>query len=254
MSVTFAGGRRGWATTIQCQLCKTYEHEHASHFAYLSVNNSGDWEFASLRDADLEILMARIEAEETAKASGAELNLTELETVKCRRRLGQKEVVQACFKCCGLKLHQNETEFTKVADGPAVPNNRFKKICLKTMKSEAGGEAVKNLLSRVERTLGQERAEKLRVNLTTLRDARVSKASDWVSQLSSTEVKAVGLSATLLLPGLSPAPCSCGQLVGVATHQPSHLGLCSLRPQMGWVCQAEDLGGENQWWSAGSSV
>ena len=134
MSVTFAGGRRGWATTIQCQLCKTYEHEHASHFAYLSVNNSGDWEFASLRDADLEILMARIEAEETAKASGAELNLTELETVKCRRRLGQKEVVQACFKCCGLKLHQNETEFTKVADGPAVPNNRFKKICLKTMR------------------------------------------------------------------------------------------------------------------------
>ena len=199
MSVTFAGGRRGWATTIQCQrLCKTYEHEHASHFAYLSVNNSGDWEFASLRDADLEILMARIEAEETAKASGAELNLTELETVKCRRRLGQKEVVQACFKCCGLKLHQNETEFTKVADGPAVPNNRFKKICLKTMKSEAGGEAVKNLLSRVERTLGQERAEKLRVNLTTLRDARVSKASDWVSQLSSTEVKAEVLDCQLL--------------------------------------------------------
>ena len=92
MSVTFAGGRKGWATTIQCQLCKKYEHEHASHFAYLSAEKPGVWEFASLRDADIEVLMARIEAEEAAKASGTELDLAEVEKVKCRRRLGQKEV------------------------------------------------------------------------------------------------------------------------------------------------------------------
>ena len=73
MSVTFAGGRKGWATTIQCQLCKKYEHEHESHFAYLSAEKPGVWEFASLRDADIEVLMARIEAEEAAKASGTEL-------------------------------------------------------------------------------------------------------------------------------------------------------------------------------------
>ena len=202
MSVTFAGGRRGWATTIQCQLCKKYEHEHASHFAYLSAEKSDVWEFASLRDADIEVLMARIEAEETAKASGAELDLTEVEKVKCRRRLGQKEVVQACFKCCGLKLHNNEFAFAKMANGaciePSVPNNQFKKLSNKTMKSEASEESVRNLLGRVERTLGQETAQKLRVDLTTLRDTRVSKASDWVSQLSSTEVKAEILDCQLL--------------------------------------------------------
>ena len=54
------------------------------------------------------------------------------------------------------------------------------------MKSEASAESVRNLLGRVERSLGQERAQKLCVDLTTLWDARVSKASDWVSQLSST--------------------------------------------------------------------
>ena len=50
----------------------------------------------------------------------------------------------------------------------------------------------------MEKTLGQERAQKLGVDLTTLRDARVSKASDWVSQLSSTEVKAETLDCQLL--------------------------------------------------------
>ena len=83
------------------------------------------------------------------------------------------------------------------------------------MKSEASDEAVRNLLGRVEGTLGQEKAQKLRVDLATLRDARVSKASDWVSQLSSTEVKAreFGLPAALLLSGMSPAPCLCSQVV-----------------------------------------
>ena len=194
MSVTFAGGRRGWATTIQCQLCKRYEHEHASHFAYLSAEEPGVWEFASLRDADIEVLMARIEAEEAAKASGTELDLAEVEKVKCRQRLGQKEVVQACFKCCGLKVRNSEFAFVKMIDGacvePAVPNNQFKKVCNKTMKSEASDKAVRNLLGRVERTLGQERAQALRVDLGTLRDARVSRASDWVSQLSSAELQA----------------------------------------------------------------
>ena len=47
-----------------------------------------------------------------------------------------------------LKLHHNESVFAKMADGacvdPPVPSNQFKKLCNKTMKSEASAESVKN--------------------------------------------------------------------------------------------------------------
>ena len=55
------------------------------------------------------------------------------------------------------------------------------------MKSEAGDLAVRSLLARVERKLGEEKAQEVRVELATLRNDRVSKAADWVSQLSSAE-------------------------------------------------------------------
>ena len=42
-------------------------------------------------------------------------------------------------------------------------------------------------MARVERKLGEENAQEVRVELATLRNDRVSKASDWVSQLSSAE-------------------------------------------------------------------
>ena len=60
------------------------------------------------------------------------------------------------------------------------------------------------------------------------------------------------VSATLLLSGVSPPPCSCSQLVfaRVTSHKPPHLGLCSLWPEMGWVCKTEDLGGESQQWNS----
>ena len=51
-TVTFDGGRRGWAKTILRQLCKKYGHVHTSHFAELE---------ASLR--------ARAEAEAVASLS-----------------------------------------------------------------------------------------------------------------------------------------------------------------------------------------
>ena len=147
--------------------------------------------------------MARIEAEEAAKASGTEVDLTEVEKVKCRRRVGKNEVVQACLECCGLQLQDDESAFAKKADDgafvdPPVPSNQFRKFSLQTMNSEASAESVKNLLGRVERTLGKETAQKLSVDLTTLRDARVSKASDWVSQLSSTGLEAETLDCQLL--------------------------------------------------------
>ena len=81
--------------------------------------------------------------------------------------------------------------FVKMIDGviiePEMPSNQFKKLANKTMKSEAGDRAVRNLLARVERKLGEEKAQEVRVELATLRNDRVSKAPDWVSQLPSTE-------------------------------------------------------------------
>ena len=114
VTVTFDGGRRGWATTMLCQLCKTYGHEHTSHFAYLTMSaEEGTWQFASLRDADIQKIMDRIEPAEAAKLKS------------------QQEVFQACFKCCGLKVHNSEFAFVKKLDGacvePAMPNNQFKK-------------------------------------------------------------------------------------------------------------------------------
>ena len=81
---------------------------------------------------------------------------------------------------------------------PDMPSNQFKKLANKTMKSEAGDRAVRNLLARVERKLGEEKAQEVRVELATLRNDRVSKASDWVSQLSSTEQFCKSLDCQLL--------------------------------------------------------
>ena len=43
------------------------------------------------------------------------------------------------------------------------------------MKSEAGDRAVRNLLGRVDRKHGEEKAQAVRVELPTLRNERVSK-------------------------------------------------------------------------------
>ena len=152
-TVTFDGGRRGWATTMLCHLCKKYEHEHISHFAYLTLKD-GTWQFASLRDVDIQKIMDRIEPEEAAIMDTTEPGE------------GCERLFQACFKCCGLKVYNRELAFVKEIDAhgvcvePAMPNNQFKKRSNKTMKSEAGDGAVRNLLGRVERKLGEETAQK----------------------------------------------------------------------------------------------
>ena len=120
-TVTFDGGRRGWATTILCQLCKKYEHEHISHFAYLTLKE-GTLQFASLRDVDIQKNMDRIEPEEAAIMDTTEPGE------------GCERLFQACFKCCGRKVHNSEFAFVKKIDGacsskqPAMPNNEFKKL------------------------------------------------------------------------------------------------------------------------------
>ena len=66
--------------------------------------------------------------------------------------------------------------------------------------------------------------------------------------------KGFRLPASLLLSGVSPPPCSCSQLVfaRVTSDKPPHLGLCSLWPEMGWVCKSDNLGGEVRQWRRSS--
>ena len=95
-------------------------------------------------------------------------------------------LAQARFECCGLKVRNDEHYYVKEKDGVEMPSTPCKKLVLKTMKSAAGDQQVTNFLERLERTCGSEKAEEMRVELATLRNNRVSRAADWVSQLSST--------------------------------------------------------------------
>ena len=104
------------------------------------------WQFATLRDPDIQKIMDKFELEDHRP-----------------HVLSPGDVlVQACFKCCGLKVHNNELFFVKMIDGviiePEMPSNQFKQLANKTMKSEAGDRAVRNLLARVERKLGSEKS------------------------------------------------------------------------------------------------
>ena len=127
VTVAFDGGRRGWATTVWCQLCKKYGHEHTSHFAYLTLSaEEGTWQFASFRDVDNQKIMDRIEPEEAAIMDTTEPGA------------GCDRLFQACFKCCGLKVYNRELAFVKEIDAhgacvePTMPNNHFKNRSNKT--------------------------------------------------------------------------------------------------------------------------
>ena len=126
MSSTFDGGRRQLATTIWCQLCKTYGHEYCGHFAYLTqvLRPPADatWQFATLRDPDIQKIMDKFLPEDHRP-----------------HVLPPGDVlVQACFKCCGLKMHNDEQHYVKEKDGVEMPSAKFKRLVLKTMKSAAG--------------------------------------------------------------------------------------------------------------------
>ena len=134
--LTFDSARRGWATTMLCQLRKEYFHDHANHFAYLT-QSEGTWQFAELRAADIQNIMATIAPAEAAQVDTVEPGEA------------AQELFQACVKCCGLKVHGRPFAFVKQMDGdyvgPAVPNNQFKKCSNRTLKSEANDNAVGNL-------------------------------------------------------------------------------------------------------------
>ena len=106
-------------------------------------------------------------------------------------------------------MHNDEQHYVKEKDGVEMPSAKFKRLVLKTMKSAAGDQQVTNILERLERKCGSVIAEVVRVELDTLRNDRVSKAADWVSQLSSTEVFCKSLDCqflySCLLCGLLPA-------------------------------------------------
>ena len=65
-------------------------------------------------------------------------------------------------------MHNDEQHYVKEKDGVEMPSKQFKRLVNKTMKSEAGDPAVRNLLARAERTCGSEKAEEMRVELATL--------------------------------------------------------------------------------------
>ena len=108
------------------------------------------------------------------------------------------EVFLDFFKYVKLFIFPNTSNIPKISHIPNIPNisnisdtSQFFQIFLTYF-------ILSYIPKSVERTHGQEKAQKLRVDWTTLRDTRVSKASDWVSQLSSTEVKAEILDCQLL--------------------------------------------------------
>lgn len=97
----------------------------------------------------------------------AALHVTELASFDSRR------LHQACFKCCGLKLHNNESAFAKMADDACEP----------THAEWAANLQWPEILEELRRRYCSRNFATLHL---TLRDTRVSKPSDWVSQLSST--------------------------------------------------------------------
>ena len=125
-NITFDGGRRQLATTMLCQLCKTYGHASCSHFAYLTrvlrPPDDATWQFATLRDPDIQKIMDKFELEDHRP-----------------HVLSPGDVlVQACFKCCGLKMHNDEQHYVAEKDGVEMPSTKFKRLVLETVKSAAG--------------------------------------------------------------------------------------------------------------------
>ena len=164
----------GWATTIQCQLCQKYEHEHAATL--------------------LEVLMARIE--EAAKASGTELglDLTDVEKMKW----GMLQVLWIEVAQQWICIRQNGRWcLCRSTSAKAISSKSSELIALALvdrhkhhlpfwrMQIHCCATSIHNTKCRscVEpfRPYGED------ADLTTLRDARVSKASDWASQSSSTD-------------------------------------------------------------------
>ena len=141
--ITFDGGRRQRAATIVCQLCENYGHEHTSHFAYLTETSDATWQFATVSDPDIKKIMDKFEPEEQMPHVQSPGDV----------------LVQACFKCCGLKVHNDEHFYVKEKDGVEMPSNPFKKLVNKTLKSAAGDQPVRNPLERVERKCGSVKAE-----------------------------------------------------------------------------------------------
>ena len=128
MSSTFDGGRRQLATTIWCQLCGTYGHQHCSRFEYLTQVDA-TWQYATLRDPDIQRIMDKYLPEDhRPHASSAPGEF----------------LVQACVKCCGLKMHNDEQHYATEKDGVEMPITKFKRLVLETMKSAAGDKHVTN--------------------------------------------------------------------------------------------------------------
>ena len=108
-TVLFQGARRGWATQIVCDLCRVYDHDHVSRFAYLTSMNGGGT-LQNFEILTLHKFLHIIEEEEAATLNS------------------HSDVVQSRFKCCGRVLHKDEFFREERKWCPCRPTNAKQRV------------------------------------------------------------------------------------------------------------------------------
>ena len=152
---TFAGGKMGPDMPDKlCTICG-YTNPNISHYAYVQ----GD-QIATLVDPDFQTAVPHME------------NVSDLaSTTPCQFM---------CYKCAGRSTGENYDHPER--NGPSC---KFKKLALRCLKSKADDFTVRNSLGKVARAYGETTASQVLVTLDGLRDARIKRGADWVTQLSS---------------------------------------------------------------------
>ena len=152
---TFAGGKMGPNVPDKmCPFCG-YSNPNISHYCYIE----GD-RIATLVDPDFQTAMPHMD------------NVSDLaDTQPCHF---------VCYKCAGRAANENYEHPTK--DGPSC---KFKKLSLRCLKSKADDFTVRQSLEKVENAFDKTTRDQVLVTLAGLRDTRIKRGADWVTQLSS---------------------------------------------------------------------
>ena len=152
---TFAGGKMGPnVPDKRCPLCG-YSNPNISHYCYIQGSR-----IATLVDPDFKTAMPHME------------NVSDLaDTQPCQF---------VCYKCAGRAANENYEHPTR--DGPSC---KFKKLSLRCLRSKADDFTVRQSLQKVEHSFDKIVSQQVLVTMEGLRDTRIKRGSDWVTQLSS---------------------------------------------------------------------
>ena len=152
---TFAGGKSGPdVPDKRCPLCG-YSNPNISHYCYIQGSR-----IATLVDPDFKTAMPHME------------NVSDLaDTQPCQF---------VCYKCAGRAANENYEHPTR--DGPSC---KFKKLSLRCLRSKADDFTVRQSLQKVEHSFDKIVSQQVLVTMEGLRDTRIKRGSDWVTQLSS---------------------------------------------------------------------